>query len=231
VAIIEVINLFKSVDSGHAHIEILDNVNFSIETGESVAIVGASGSGKSTLLGLLAGLDSPTSGEICVKGNNIEKLNEDQRAQVRADHVGFVFQNFYLVPGLSVLENVMLPLEITSNMDAEEKAKEYIEKVGLTDRIEHLPAQLSGGEQQRVALARAFVAEPDILFADEPTGNLDQHTGNSIIDMLFTLNQDSETTLILVTHDNSLANRCMRKLVLDEGGLKEVAVAAENDHD
>jgi len=231
VSIIDVANLCKSVDSGHAHIEILDSVNFKIEAGESVAIVGASGSGKSTLLGLLAGLDSPTSGEITVKGNKIEAMNEDQRAQVRADHVGFVFQNFYLVPGLSVLENVMLPLEITSNMDAEEKAREYIEKVGLTDRIEHLPAQLSGGEQQRVALARAFVAEPDILFADEPTGNLDQHTGNSIIDMLFTLNKDSETTLILVTHDNSLANRCMRKLVLDEAGLKEVAVESEEQHD
>jgi putative ABC transport system ATP-binding protein len=231
VSIIEVTNLYKSVDSGHAHIKILEAVNFKIEMGESVAIVGASGSGKSTLLGLLAGLDSPTSGEIKLKGNNIDALNEDQRAQVRADHVGFVFQNFYLVPGLSVLENVMLPLEITSNKDAEQKAREYIEKVGLTDRIEHLPSQLSGGEQQRVALARAFVAEPDILFADEPTGNLDQHTGNSIVDLLFALNQDSNTTLILVTHDNSLAERCMRKLVLDEAGLKEVAVKTATAHD
>ncbi len=219
--IIAATNLHKSVDSGHEHIEILKSVSFQIESCESVAIVGASGSGKSTLLGLLAGLDSPTSGEISVKGHQLELLSEDQRSQIRADHVGFVFQNFYLVPGLSVLENVMLPLEISNNDNAEAKAREYIEKVGLTDRILHLPAQLSGGEQQRVALARAFVAEPDILFADEPTGNLDQHTGSTIIDLLFSLNKDSQTTLILVTHDNSLADRCMRKLTLDEGCISE----------
>ncbi len=220
-SIIKVNHLHKSVDSGHEHIEILKSVSFQIEAGESVAIVGASGSGKSTLLGLLAGLDSATSGEIFIKGKSLSSLTEDQRAKVRAEHIGFVFQNFYLVPGLSVLENVMLPLEIANNKQADAKARDYIQRVGLSERITHLPAQLSGGEQQRVALARAFVAEPDILFADEPTGNLDQHTGSNIIDLLFSLNKDSATTLILVTHDNELANRCSRKLVLDEGCIAE----------
>ncbi len=228
-AIIKVEQLHKSVDSGHDHIRILKSVSFSVESGESVAIVGASGSGKSTLLGLLAGLDTPTEGTISVKGKNLGELSEDQRAAMRAEHVGFVFQNFYLVPGLSVLENVMLPLEITHQKDSESRARDYIERVDLSDRITHLPSQLSGGEQQRVALARAFVTEPDILFADEPTGNLDQQTGNKIIDLLFSLNAHSDTTLILVTHDNSLAARCQRKLGLDEGVLEEILIQENAD--
>ncbi len=220
-SIIEVNQVGKWVDSGREHLEILKQVTFSIESGESVAILGASGSGKSTLLGLMAGLDTSSQGKIHLGGHDLSSLSHDQRAAVRAEMVGFVFQNFYLVPGLSALENVMLPLEINSGSMIEKRAREYLVKVGLEHRLHHLPAQLSGGEQQRVALARAFVTEPAILFADEPTGNLDQHTGQQIIELLFHLNQQTNTTLVLVTHDTSLAAQCNRRLVLDEGELTE----------
>jgi len=222
VPIIKVSNLSKTVDSGYEKIEILKQINFQIDSGDSVAIVGASGSGKSTLLGLMAGLDTPSDGEILFKNETFSKLNEDKRAAIRSNSVGFVFQNFYLVPGLNVLENVMLPLEIHKGDHAiQQQAEKYIEKVGLSHRIKHLPAQLSGGEQQRVALARAFVTEPEILFADEPTGNLDQHTGEHIIDLLFQLNQSTNTTLVLVTHDMALAKKCHSQYHLDEGCIIE----------
>ncbi len=218
--IIQLKNINKRVDSGYEHIQILQDINFEVEAGESIAIVGASGSGKSTLLGLMAGLDLPSSGDIIFNGRQLTQLSEDERAGLRSELVGFVFQNFYLVPGLTVVENVMLPLEITKTPDARKRAEKYLKLVGLEQRLKHLPKQLSGGEQQRVALARAFVAEPAVLFADEPTGNLDQHTGQQIIDLLFGLNQASDTTLILVTHDESLAHRCQRKLVLDNGRIQ-----------
>lgn len=218
--IIQLKNINKRVDSGYEHIQILQDINFEVEAGESIAIVGASGSGKSTLLGLMAGLDLPSSGDIIFNGRQLTQLSEDERAGLRSELVGFVFQNFYLVPGLTVVENVMLPLEITKTPNARKRAKKYLKLVGLEQRLKHLPKQLSGGEQQRVALARAFVAEPAVLFADEPTGNLDQHTGQQIIDLLFGLNQASDTTLILVTHDESLAHSCQRKLVLDNGRIQ-----------
>ncbi len=218
--IIQLKNINKRVDSGYEHIQILQDINFEVEAGESIAIVGASGSGKSTLLGLMAGLDLPSSGDIIFNGRQLTQLSEDERAGLRSELVGFVFQNFYLVPGLTVVENVMLPLEITKTPDARKRAEKYLKLVGLEQRLKHLPKQLSGGEQQRVALARAFVAEPAVLFADEPTGNLDQHTGQQIIDLLFGLNQASDTTLILVTHDESLAHSCQRKLVLDNGRIQ-----------
>ena len=225
--IIQLKNINKRVDSGYEHIQILQDINFEVEAGESIAIVGASGSGKSTLLGLMAGLDLPSSGDIIFKGRQLTQLSEDERAGLRSELVGFVFQNFYLVPGLTVLENVMLPLEITRTAHARERAENYLKRVGLEQRLKHLPKQLSGGEQQRVALARAFAAEPAVLFADEPTGNLDQHTGQQIIDLLFSLNQVSDTTLILVTHDESLAHRCQRKLVLDNGRIHTEVNAAD----
>lgn len=218
--IIQLKNINKRVDSGYEHIQILQDINFEVEAGESIAIVGASGSGKSTLLGLMAGLDLPSSGDIIFNGRQLTQLSEDERAGLRSELVGFVFQNFYLVPGLTVVENVMLPLEITKTPNARKRAEKYLKLVGLEQRLKHLPKQLSGGEQQRVALARAFVAEPAVLFADEPTGNLDQHTGQQIIDLLFGLNQASDTTLILVTHDESLAHSCQRKLVLDNGRIQ-----------
>ncbi|HFB65629.1 MAG TPA: ABC transporter ATP-binding protein [Aeromonadales bacterium] len=220
VQIIQLKNINKRVDSGYEHIQILQDINFEVEAGESIAIVGASGSGKSTLLGLMAGLDLPSSGDIIFNGRQLTQLSEDERAGLRSELVGFVFQNFYLVPGLTVVENVMLPLEITKTPNARKRAEKYLKLVGLEQRLKHLPKQLSGGEQQRVALARAFVAEPAVLFADEPTGNLDQHTGQQIIDLLFGLNQASDTTLILVTHDESLAHSCQRKLVLDNGRIQ-----------
>ncbi len=218
-SIIQLKTINKRVDSGYEQIQILQDITFEVERGESIAIVGASGSGKSTLLGLMAGLDLPSSGEIILNGNHLTQLSEDERATLRSELVGFVFQNFYLVPGLTVLENVMLPLEITHSSNARERAENYLKQVGLEPRLNHLPKQLSGGEQQRVALARAFVTEPAILFADEPTGNLDQKTGQQIINLLFGLNQASETTLILVTHDEALAAKCQRKLLLDNGRI------------
>lgn len=212
-------NLAKSVGEGDNTIEILRNLNLSVGQGESVAIVGSSGSGKSTLLGLLAGLDNPTSGSVAVEGMVFSGLDEDARAAVRGKRMGFVFQSFQLLGTMTALENVMLPLQLANRADAELVAIATLEKVGLSERLTHYPKQLSGGEQQRVAIARAFAPQPAILFADEPTGNLDINTGERIIDLLFSLNQASNSTLILVTHDEKLAQRCSRVLVLSNGQL------------
>jgi putative ABC transport system ATP-binding protein len=198
---------------------IVDDVSLDIASGESVAIVGASGAGKSTLLALLAGLDSPTSGRVTLAGADLTSLDEDGRARLRAERVGFVFQSFHLVPSLTALENVMLPLELAGRRDARNTALETLTRVGLEHRTGHYPRQLSGGEQQRVALARAFVTRPAVLFADEPTGNLDTLTGDRIVALLFDLNAQSHTTLILVTHDTSVASRCGRILRMDSGKL------------
>jgi len=211
--------LSKQVSSPEGTLTILSDVSFSIATGESIAIVGPSGAGKSTLLALLAGLDLPTSGHVSLNGANLGELDEDGRAEIRAESVGFVFQSFHLVPSLNALENVMLPLELAGKQGARAAAQSIIEKVGLADRWSHYPAQLSGGEKQRVAIARAFATEPAVLFADEPTGNLDTRTGATIMDLMFELNRNSSTTLVLVTHDKSLADRCDRVLSLDAGKL------------
>jgi putative ABC transport system ATP-binding protein len=198
---------------------ILDGVGFTIERGDAVAIVGASGSGKSTLLALMAGLDVPSSGRVVLDGEPMSTLDEDGRARVRGEKVGFVFQSFQLLPSLTALENVMLPLELRGDADAETPARAILTQVGLGERLGHYPRQLSGGEQQRVALARAFVTRPSLLFADEPTGNLDTRTGQAIIELLFDLNAAAGTTLVLVTHDEHLAQRCNRMLRLDGGRL------------
>jgi putative ABC transport system ATP-binding protein len=199
---------------------IVDEVSLDIAAGESVAIVGASGAGKSTLLALLAGLDEPSSGRITLAGADLTALDEDGRARLRAERVGFVFQSFHLVPSLTALENVMLPLELAGRRDARDAASEVLGRVGLAQRTGHYPRQLSGGEQQRVAIARAFVTRPAVLFADEPTGNLDTHTGERIVALLFDLNAQSNTTLVLVTHDRTVAARCGRVLQMDSGALK-----------
>ena len=217
--IVQVEQLGKQVISPEGALLILDNINFSIARGESVAVVGASGSGKSTLLGLLAGLDTPTQGRVWLAGVDLGRLDEDGRALLRAQRVGFVFQSFQLLTGLTALENVMLPLELANQPDARRQALELLDRVGLQTRVRHYPAQLSGGEQQRVAIARAFAGNPDLLFADEPTGNLDQNTGHRIIELLFALNREQGTTLILVTHDPELAAYCDRVLELDGGRL------------
>ncbi|SDW25185.1 putative ABC transport system ATP-binding protein [Aidingimonas halophila] len=203
---------------------ILQDLGLSIVAGESVAILGASGAGKSTLLGLLAGLDVPTSGELSLFGESLGDLDEDGRAQLRAGRVGFVFQNFQLLPTLTALENVLLPLELSPTAGADARGREWLGRVGLGERLDHLPKQLSGGEQQRVALARAFVTLPELVFADEPTGNLDPATGERVIDLLFELNQEAGTTLVLVTHDHALARRCQRCLQLDEGCLAPLSL-------
>ncbi|MGP0014390.1 ABC transporter ATP-binding protein [Pseudomonas sp.] len=212
-------NLSKVVPSTEGELTILHPLSLTLNKGDSLAIVGASGSGKSTLLGLLAGLDLPSAGEVTLAGRALSPLDEDQRARVRAEHVGFVFQSFQLLDSLNALENVMLPLELDGRSDARERARDLLERVGLGQRLTHSPRQLSGGEQQRVAIARAFAAEPDVLFADEPTGNLDSHTGERISDLLFELNQERGTTLVLVTHDERLAHRCRRLIRLDAGHL------------
>lgn len=212
-------NVGKTVHMPDQELTILSAIQLDVAAAESLAIVGESGSGKSTLLGLLAGLDVPSSGSIALMGEKLETLSEDERARVRAAHVGFVFQSFQLLPNLTALENVMLPLEIANNSDVRERAQNMLVKVGLGKRTSHYPNQLSGGEQQRVALARAFVTEPAILFADEPTGNLDTHTGAAIADQLFELNSSRNTTLILVTHDQKLAARCQRTVTMDAGQL------------
>lgn len=214
-------NVSKHVPIENRTLALLEDINLSVNTGESLAIVGTSGSGKSTLLGLLAGLDQASSGTIVLAGQNISTMNEDQRAQVRSESVGFVFQSFQLLPNLTALENVMLPLEVRNDSAAEPPAREMLNQVGLGDRLNHYPRQLSGGEQQRVALARAFVTRPAILFADEPTGNLDQDTGRHIESLLFELNQQNQTTLVMVTHDLRLANECDRTLRLEAGRIKE----------
>jgi putative ABC transport system ATP-binding protein len=209
----------KQVSSPEGTLAILADVSFAIGRGETVAVVGASGAGKSTLLALLAGLDAPTSGKVRLAGHELTALDEDGRAAVRAGHVGFVFQSFHLLPSLTALENVMLPLELLRRGDARAAAGEVLARVGLAGRVGHYPRQLSGGEQQRVAIARAFVTQPDVLFADEPTGNLDTATGERIMDLLFGLNTSGRTTLVLVTHDRSLAARCSRVIRLDAGRI------------
>lgn len=216
---LHVTGLGKRVMLPTGELVILDDVAFDIATGDTVAIVGASGSGKSTLLSLLAGLDTPSSGRVALDGETLSTLDEDGRARVRGEKVGFVFQNFQLLPSLTALENVMLPLELRGDREVDAPARAILERVGLGQRLAHYPRQLSGGEQQRVALARAFVTRPSLLFADEPTGNLDTHTGQAIIELLFELNAQSGTTLVLVTHDEHLASRCSRLLRLDSGRL------------
>lgn len=218
---IKVSQLKKSVPSSDGTLEILRGISFEIKAGETVAVVGVSGSGKSTLLGLLAGLDRLTEGEIEIDGMALSALDEDGRASLRADKIGFVFQSFQLLDALTALENVMLPLELSGHTDAEAQAKRYLTAVGLSHRLDHRPQKLSGGEQQRVAVARAFAAEPKILFADEPTGNLDSQTGAKITDLIFELNAAQGTTLVLVTHDEQLASRCDRRLRMTDGILTE----------
>jgi len=211
--------LGKQVSSPEGTLAILADVTLDVQRGESVAVVGASGAGKSTLLALLAGLDEPTSGRVWLAGRELTALDEDGRAALRARHVGFVFQSFHLVPALTALENVMLPLELAGRADARRTALDVLDRVGLAPRVGHYPRQLSGGEQQRVAIARAFVAGPDVLFADEPTGNLDSGTGARTMDLLFGLNAGAGTTLVLVTHDRSIAARCGRIVRLDAGRM------------
>jgi putative ABC transport system ATP-binding protein len=211
--------LTKVVRSGEAPLTILDHVRFEVEGGASVAIVGASGSGKTTLLGLLAGLDYPSEGEVWLDGIALSQQNEDQRAALRQRLLGFVFQSFQLLPALTALENVMLPLELAGARDASVKASEWLERVGLAKRKTHYPKQLSGGEQQRVAIARAFAGEPKLLLADEPTGNLDAATGADVASLMFRLNEEHGTTLVLVTHDSIVASRCRRRLSLASGRL------------
>mgnify|MGYP000459214173 FL=1 len=217
-------NVSKVVTTGSEELTILQGMSLEIKSGETAAIVGASGSGKSTLLGIMAGLDESSSGEVWLQDEPLHQLDEDQRAAIRAQGVGFVFQSFQLLPGLNALENVSLPIEMSGQYTLKESAKlakEWLQKVGLAHRLNHYPRQLSGGEQQRVAIARAFSAQPKVLFADEPTGNLDQHTGQQIIDLLFELNREHQTTLILVTHDESLAQRCQRRLKMENGAIIE----------
>ena len=213
--------LSKAVDSPEGPLTLLEPLDLSLNAGDSLAIVGSSGSGKSTLLGLLAGLDRPSAGFLQLAGRSIGELDEDQRAQLRAQLIGFVFQSFQLIDSLSALENVMLPLELAGNPNARREARVLLERVGLSHRLTHRPRLLSGGEQQRVALARAFAGHPQLLFADEPTGNLDSHTGQHIIELLFELNRERHTTLLLVTHDERLARRCNKLLRLEAGRVVE----------
>ncbi len=217
--IVRATGLTKQVFAGAVSLTILQDVSLEIERGEAVAILGASGSGKTTLLALLAGLDVPTSGTVHIDGIDLFALDEDGRARLRRDRVGFVFQSFQLLPALTALENVMLPLELAGRTDARERATDWLARVGLEARITHYPRQLSGGEQQRVAVARAFAADPQLLFADEPTGNLDSATGEEIIALMFELNRVARTTLLLVTHDEVLAQRCPRRIGLAAGRL------------
>lgn len=219
--VIKVADLSHRVQLDAQPLTILEGISFEVKPGQSVALVGASGSGKSTLLGLLAGLDIASEGEITIKGQTLSTLDEEQRAQVRAQHIGFVFQSFLLLPTLTALENVMLPAELQGNKHSAARARQLLEQVGLGERLRHFPSQLSGGEQQRVALARAFMTQPDILLADEPTGNLDTHTGAQIIELLFELNRTHGTTLLMVTHDEALARSCERRLVMTAGRLEE----------
>lgn len=209
----------KIVTTQEGSLPILKNVSLAVLAGESLAITGASGSGKSTLLGILAGLDIPTAGEILLNQQSLTALDEEGRARVRAENVGFIFQSFQLLPGLTAVENVMLPLELHGQKNARQQAQQFLERVGLEQRLHHYPQQLSGGEQQRVAIARAFASKPRILFADEPTGNLDSVTGAKIIDLLFELNRELGTTLILITHEERLAARCERRIELAAGEI------------
>lgn len=218
-------SLSQRVPTADGTLAILSEVDFAVKAGETLAITGASGSGKSTLLGLLAGLDRPSSGEVVLLGQRINDLDEDARARLRAGRIGFVFQSFQLLPALTALENIVLPLELVGRDDAAERARHWLDRVGLAARAGHTPRQLSGGEQQRVAIARAFATDPEIVFADEPTGNLDADTGARIIDLLFELNASARTTLILVTHDDALAGRCQRRLHLVAGRAHELEAA------
>lgn len=218
---IKVTNLTHTVTANTGNLTILNGINIDIKEGESVAIVGASGSGKSTLLGLLAGLDVNTSGEISLYDHVFSSLDEEQRAIIRGQYVGFIFQSFHLLPSLQAVENVMLPAELKGDKQARKKAEALLDQVGLSHRLTHYPNQLSGGEQQRVAIARAFASSPKILFADEPTGNLDEGNGKIIIEQLFDLNHSQGTTLVMVTHDNELAQKCQRQLVMSAGQLVE----------
>jgi putative ABC transport system ATP-binding protein len=218
-------SLSQRVATVDGSLAILSDVDLDVAAGETLAVTGASGSGKSTLLGLLAGLDHPTSGEIVLLGERLDDLDEDARARLRAGRVGFVFQSFQLLPSLTALENVLLPLELAGRPNARERATHWLERVGLAARAGHTPRQLSGGEQQRIAIARAFATDPQIVFADEPTGNLDADTGARIIDLLFDLNARAGTTLVLVTHDDALASRCQRRLRLVAGRVAEVVPA------
>ncbi|HTL49786.1 MAG TPA: ATP-binding cassette domain-containing protein [Steroidobacteraceae bacterium] len=217
--VLEARSLRKEVSSPEGRLTILDDVSLAVLAGETVAVVGASGAGKSTLLSLLAGLDEPSAGEVWLAGIELSALDEDGRAEARAQHVGFVFQSFHLIPSLTALENVMLPLELAGRRDAHAAARAVLGDVGLAPRLGHYPRQLSGGEQQRVAIARAFVTRPAVLFADEPTGNLDTATGARVIELLFDLNAANGTTLVLVTHDREIAARCGRVIELDAGQL------------
>jgi putative ABC transport system ATP-binding protein len=216
---IQIENLSKRVDTTEGVLTILNDVGLSIEKAETVAIVGASGSGKSTLLGLMAGLDGASSGDVILSGHSLAQMDEEERAVLRGQLVGFVFQSFQLLPSLTALENVMLPIELKGDPEAREKARKLLERVGLDERWHHYPNQLSGGEQQRVAIARAFATEAKILFADEPTGNLDTATGSKIIELLFDLNREFSTTLVLVTHDEKLAKKCDRTVRLVAGEI------------
>jgi putative ABC transport system ATP-binding protein len=222
-------NLHKRVtspdDTNKESLVILQGIELEIKSGETLAILGASGSGKSTLLGLLAGLDHASEGKISLLGTRLDQMDEDQRADLRAKHVGFIFQSFQLLPGLTALDNVLLPLELKGEGNSDDKAKSMLERVGLKHRIHHYPRQLSGGEQQRVAIARAFITRPTILFADEPTGNLDAKTGALIIDLLMEINRELQTTLVIVTHDEQLSRQCQRRCILENGTLKTIADA------
>lgn len=215
-------DLTKSVEINGDSLAILRGISLEVKSGQTIALLGASGSGKSTLLGLLAGLDLPTSGEIWLNGLPFHQLNEEARAAARAADVGFIFQSFLLVPSLTALENVMLPAELAGVSDAKQKAQQWLAHVGLSERMSHFPSQLSGGEQQRVAIARAFISEPKILFADEPTGNLDTKNGDHIADLLFTLNREQGTTLVMVTHDLQLAQKCQTIMTMSAGEITQV---------
>ncbi len=222
--VLESRHVTKEVSSPEGTLTIVADVSFAVERGQSIAIIGPSGSGKSTLLAMLAGLDLPSRGTVLLNGTELTSLDEDGRARLRAGHVGFVFQSFHLVPSLTALENVLLPLELGGVADAQVRAREALARVGLDARRRHYPRQLSGGEQQRVAIARAFVTRPDLLFADEPTGNLDSVTGARVVELLFEFNRELGTTLVLVTHEQSLAKRCQRVLTLDAGRLSSDVV-------
>lgn len=217
--ILKITGLKKTYTSGNKQLTVLQNITFDIEKGQTFAIVGPSGSGKTTLLGLCAGLDQPNAGTVELCGKDLNQLNQDERAQLRNKEVGFIFQNFQLLPTLTALENVSVPLELQGSKEADKKSMALLEKVGLADRFHHYPSQLSGGEQQRVALARAFANSPSILFADEPTGNLDEETGEKVIQLLFELNKESGTTLVIITHDLDLANRTQQILRLKGGQI------------
>lgn len=228
--ILEINNLKKTYDSGDRHLTVLEGINFTLQAGDTCAIVGPSGSGKTTLLGLCAGLDRASSGSVILNGVQLDNLSEDARAQVRNQYVGFIFQNFQLIPTLTALENVMVPLELRGERNVQREAMDLLARVGLAERHDHYPTQLSGGEQQRVSLARAFSNRPTILFADEPTGNLDEETGDKVEKLLFELNREAGTTLVLVTHDLELAEKTQRIIRIKGGHLVSDTKTAESVH-